>query len=613
MEELWTDMLLVSDRPLQHINKKGRPVSQCPHCRGLRKSRATHAACECGSKPHKKEDHAEERSESDQSDTAEQPSCCCSHGMKCTCALKKEPLDPVPEFDDPRVAPMRTLSNKKPRLAKAGSETSLTIFTNGHHKPTHRHNDSAHKLGMPYKVPIPHSVPGGASARRSTDSLPLYKGRDFSSRVDIPAIAPNLRSSRSEHGSPLPRSTDQLAPLDFNFSLMGNAPQYSDAFQSSFYTPSEDFSSYPSGLNVSPPADWSAIDLPLDEFSASYQQSQPQQGPYGFEPPNAATNSSGQVSEVSDYLSSAPSRPALSNANSDESQIPRLSPPGYLSTAQRPQSRPTLSTASSDSSNISQLSQPNYLASPQPTPSRPDLTTAYSNDSNVNRLASPPYLGARQQVSPRLDMGTACSDDSSIKSLPPPSYVAAHQAMSPNPDLTTTRTDDHKVDLSPTSYPSASHSFPTKSEIAMTKSNEGLKKEPSLSPHTSAPQNLPSLAIDSSFRYPVELPRPASKQADSSPELSFRPTTASPTEVQEASPGRQLGSEAFERHGTKYILGGAFDLGHHCQPERDIIRVTARSRRQLVAALTHDTDHQPLRIMIMMESTEEKCSILIDS
>lgn len=38
------------DRPLTHINKKGRPVSQCPHCRGLRKSRTTHTKCECGDK-----------------------------------------------------------------------------------------------------------------------------------------------------------------------------------------------------------------------------------------------------------------------------------------------------------------------------------------------------------------------------------------------------------------------------------------------------------------------------------------------------------------------------------------------------------------------------------
>lgn len=46
------DLPTCSDRPLQHINKKGRPVSQCPHCRGLRKSRSTHVRCDCGDKAH---------------------------------------------------------------------------------------------------------------------------------------------------------------------------------------------------------------------------------------------------------------------------------------------------------------------------------------------------------------------------------------------------------------------------------------------------------------------------------------------------------------------------------------------------------------------------------
>lgn len=41
------------DRPLQHINKKGRPVSQCQHCRAMRKSRSAHIKCDCGEKTSK--------------------------------------------------------------------------------------------------------------------------------------------------------------------------------------------------------------------------------------------------------------------------------------------------------------------------------------------------------------------------------------------------------------------------------------------------------------------------------------------------------------------------------------------------------------------------------
>ena len=52
-----------TDRPLIHINKKGRPVSQCPHCRGLRKARAQHVKCDCAEKPHTKEECPHDKTE----------------------------------------------------------------------------------------------------------------------------------------------------------------------------------------------------------------------------------------------------------------------------------------------------------------------------------------------------------------------------------------------------------------------------------------------------------------------------------------------------------------------------------------------------------------------
>lgn len=46
-------VIICTDRPLQHINKKGRPVSQCHHCRTMRKSRSAHIKCDCGEKTSK--------------------------------------------------------------------------------------------------------------------------------------------------------------------------------------------------------------------------------------------------------------------------------------------------------------------------------------------------------------------------------------------------------------------------------------------------------------------------------------------------------------------------------------------------------------------------------
>ncbi|TFK71139.1 copper-fist-domain-containing protein [Pluteus cervinus] len=39
-----------TDRPLFEIKKKGRPITQCTHCRELRKTRAVHVKCSCESR-----------------------------------------------------------------------------------------------------------------------------------------------------------------------------------------------------------------------------------------------------------------------------------------------------------------------------------------------------------------------------------------------------------------------------------------------------------------------------------------------------------------------------------------------------------------------------------
>lgn len=50
-KKLWkrgTNRRDMIDRKLLPIAKKGRPVSQCSHCRHMRKSRSAHVKCDCG-------------------------------------------------------------------------------------------------------------------------------------------------------------------------------------------------------------------------------------------------------------------------------------------------------------------------------------------------------------------------------------------------------------------------------------------------------------------------------------------------------------------------------------------------------------------------------------
>ncbi|RAH57470.1 copper fist DNA binding domain protein [Aspergillus piperis CBS 112811] len=202
-----------SDRPLTHINKKGRPVSQCAHCRGLRKSRTTHTKCECGDKKkncHKNDldPHVTDKRDHKQDS---RPKCGCTHGQRCTCALKKEPhLDTVPETGLPPPPAAALLDQpKKPQLTSTKSESTLTIFRDGHHKPAHKHNDMAHKCGLPYTIPRSHTIHAGDVARRSVDHLPLVQptmlNEGFANQQQPAEQSPargQHRRVKSEHGSP---------------------------------------------------------------------------------------------------------------------------------------------------------------------------------------------------------------------------------------------------------------------------------------------------------------------------------------------------------------------------------------------------------------------------
>jgi hypothetical protein len=98
---------------------------------------------------------------SDNSDTtlAHDNRCQCHSGAKCLCGTKSEDADL--KIDTTR----QTLhdARAKPKLTATHSESHLTVFANGHHKPCHRNNNSAHVSGLPYKIPRPHTLHGHAA------------------------------------------------------------------------------------------------------------------------------------------------------------------------------------------------------------------------------------------------------------------------------------------------------------------------------------------------------------------------------------------------------------------------------------------------------------------
>lgn len=230
------------DRELTLVPKKGRPVTQCQHCRLERKKRSAHVKCDCaeGEKQHHTKEkcihlrEAEERAKAgfrdDQSTkpatedphhlaaVAEEQGCCCGHGGKCSCSLIKK--EPHTKDGSPPHGP----AVHKPRLETTRSDGSLTVFANGHHKPVHKRNHAAHECGMPYKMPMPRNNSEqntATQARRSVDSLALDSNMSWNSSAaaigrGIPSgTGGERRMSKSEQPSPRPNA----CPGSFNGGL----------------------------------------------------------------------------------------------------------------------------------------------------------------------------------------------------------------------------------------------------------------------------------------------------------------------------------------------------------------------------------------------------------
>ncbi|KAH7319695.1 hypothetical protein B0I35DRAFT_408478 [Stachybotrys elegans] len=293
------------DRPLQHINKKGRPVSQCQHCRAARKSRAAHVKCDCGEKTNKcahlqpvLEGHKE--------------TCCCNHGGRCTCAQKKEPaLDTVPESDSDRE--LRLAASARPKGAARRrrantihSDGVLSLEQGGHPRPATKHSRVSQKSG-PYQLNRANSANSTDGMMPKTDSRSVARARAGSTRrVKSEATSPMMA------GSSFPPMHANLTPLDLSsieypsfasngsFDILGTGVSDHDA------------PIFSAGL-TSGPVDWAhyGFDSMKNDFGPeSYGQaaSAGYSGQYDFghgELPNLTntTTTSGEVSEVEDFMS----------------------------------------------------------------------------------------------------------------------------------------------------------------------------------------------------------------------------------------------------------------------------------------------------------------------
>ncbi|CAJ2504700.1 Uu.00g120940.m01.CDS01 [Anthostomella pinea] len=301
-----------SDRPLQHINKKGRPVSQCHHCRSMRKSRSSHIKCDCGEKTHKCA-HLQQTLE------GHKESCCCNHGGRCSCSHRKEPsLDTVPESESDLESsyPAKPKPISRRRRANTGhSEPILSFDENGHHKPAHKPTKASQKCG-PYTLSRGSSMHSMSSASSSlgipsADGL-AQRGKTGARSRTATASSGSERETRMtespqaspsmEGDSTFQQLNGQLPPLD----LSGiQYPEYSPAFDLFGVLSDHEAPMFSAGLSAAS-VDWTQYDgleLKGEDFApSSFGQAQSYKGfdlAGSVEP--TLTSNSGDVSETEDW------------------------------------------------------------------------------------------------------------------------------------------------------------------------------------------------------------------------------------------------------------------------------------------------------------------------
>lgn len=222
----------------------------------------------------------------------------------------------MPESDSDGATSSCSNEKRRPRALTAQSDgAALTSFANGYHKPAHKHNNMAHKCGLPYVPPKAHSIHGPSPsglANRSVDNLPhmsTVEALHSESQIkdSIVSAQQEQRRVKSEHGSPmispisgLDLPTGFLPPLDI-------ANEYGFLQSSECVSGIDDQPIFSAGLNP-PSIDWSHYDG-LDFNDSNFGPSSYSQAPSftGLDFSSAdysaltTTSTSGEISEVEDF------------------------------------------------------------------------------------------------------------------------------------------------------------------------------------------------------------------------------------------------------------------------------------------------------------------------
>ena len=305
----------------------------------MRKSRSSHVKCDCGEKTSKCA-HLQPTVEGHtggflfsalasfasivityvSNNVSGTETCCCNHGGRCSCSLKKElqsTLDTVPEFDSDGESRAKTtasrpkLATRRRRANTVHSDGMLSFDHNGNRQPTSKPSRVSQKVG-PYQLNRVNSATSTSSLGAGSDSMAdSRRGAAAQRRVKSEAASPLISNAGFQMNGAVPPL--DLSAIEYPSYAPNSANGTFDLFGAGF-SPENDAPLYSAGLSAAS-VDWSHYDFPGDNFGpSSYSQAGTQS--FGNFPdfasnsehlPNLVntTSNSGDVSEVEDFIPGA--------------------------------------------------------------------------------------------------------------------------------------------------------------------------------------------------------------------------------------------------------------------------------------------------------------------
>jgi hypothetical protein len=327
-------------------------------------------------------------------------------------------------------------------------DPKTTVFTNGHHKPVHKFNDS-HNDCAPYKVPSKSSSLHGHRdmAQRSVDNLPLLNkvARPFHESPLHNSMTPpkQIRMVKSEHNSPhlgptIPPADDltndftipAFDPNAYSYSPFGSnaSPAPPNNSQPDLVLPEQFpdswFMTYEQAHDYEPPVDWSQYNFDSSEnlqTTVSSGASRPGGHPSNFSSLEqfgrlnpGMTSSSGDVSEVEDLSTTRPSVP-----RSTSHDISRGSPAGddasdhyRLSSASSYMGTPQVNLLVSE--NLANLDIDDYLRQAEAETRKMQLQNQQMHMQQMQQSPVLPFVQTSPSPAPRLS--TVSNVNSTISS-----------------------------------------------------------------------------------------------------------------------------------------------------------------------------------------------------